>query len=87
MFWPEETTEDGYESHWSVNYLGHFLLTHLLYSRLKESSTEERPSRIVNLTSSVHFIGAIDFHDINGRYCMLILFFFLPAVIVYYFAV
>ncbi|XP_066984828.1 dehydrogenase/reductase SDR family member on chromosome X homolog isoform X1 [Macrobrachium rosenbergii] len=67
MFWPKEITEDGYESHWSVNYLGHFLLTHLLYPHLSKSSSKEMPSRIVNLTSSVHYIGQINFDDINGR--------------------
>lgn len=65
MFWPCEMTEDGYESHWSVNYLGHFLLTHLLFPTLVASSSLESPSRVVNLTSSVHYIGSINFDDIN----------------------
>lgn len=69
MFWPEETTEDGYESHWSVNYLGHFLLTHLLYPVLKTSSSPKNPSRVVNLTSSVHYIGSINFDDIASKKC------------------
>ncbi|XP_068239763.1 dehydrogenase/reductase SDR family member on chromosome X homolog [Palaemon carinicauda] len=66
MFWPEEITEDGFESHWSVNYLGHFLLTHLLYPHLVKSSSKDLPSRVVNLTSSVHYMGSINFDDING---------------------
>lgn len=36
-------TKDGFELHFQVNYLGHFILTQLLLERLKESS----PSRFV----------------------------------------
>ncbi|KAG7176667.1 Dehydrogenase/reductase SDR family member on chromosome X-like [Homarus americanus] len=67
MFWPKEITEDGHESHWSVNYLGHFLLTHLLFPSLVANSTPERPARVVNLSSSAHYIGSINFDDINSN--------------------
>ena len=42
---------------------GHFLLTHLLLGRLKESA----PARVVNLSSVVHHIGKIRFHDLQGE--------------------
>ncbi|XP_047483233.1 dehydrogenase/reductase SDR family member on chromosome X-like [Penaeus chinensis] len=67
MFWPLEITEDGFESHWSVNYLGHFLLTQLLWPVLKASSTSDKPARVVNLSSSIHYLGSINFDDINSK--------------------
>ena len=67
MFWPWNITEDGHEHHWAVNYLGHFLLSHLLVPHLTASSTQNQPSRIVSLSSSVHYIGAINFNDVNNE--------------------
>jgi len=53
-----EVSKDGYELRFAVNYLSHFLLTHLLVPELKMAA----PSRIVNVSS----IGqqAIDFDNI-----------------------
>lgn len=66
MFAPYELTEDGYESHFATNYLGHFLLTHLLLNQLKAAGKEGRNSRIVNVSSIVHLVGRINYNDING---------------------
>lgn len=74
MFWPLEITEDGFEYHWSVNYLGHFLLTQLLWPVLKASSTPDQPARVVNLSSSIHYLGSINFDDINSKYGYLMTF-------------
>ncbi|MBZ3890176.1 Retinol dehydrogenase 12 [Sciurus carolinensis] len=67
MLCPYSKTADGFETHLGVNHLGHFLLTHLLLGRLKESA----PARVVNLSSVVHHVGKIRFHDLQGekRYC------------------
>lgn len=63
---PQKTTSDGHESQMAVNYLGHFLLTHLLLPNLVAAGTKERNSRIVNVSSCAHLNGTIDFNDFNS---------------------
>jgi NAD(P)-dependent dehydrogenase (short-subunit alcohol dehydrogenase family) len=57
------TTEDGIESTFAVNHLAPFLLTNLLWDRLKQSA----PSRIVTVASEAHRGAVIDFADPGGE--------------------
>lgn len=54
-------TEDGIEYQWQVNVLAPFMLTLLLMDLLRASA----PARVVNLSSSVHSSGRIDFDDLS----------------------
>ena len=56
-------TPEGLEETFVVNYLSHFLLTNLLLDTLKKSA----PSRIVNVTSSAHYNGHMNFADLQGE--------------------
>ncbi|CAG2059097.1 unnamed protein product [Timema podura] len=56
-------TKDGFEIHFGVNHLSHFLLTNLLLPRLKESA----PSRIVNVSSTLYQKGEIEFDNLRGE--------------------
>lgn len=58
-----EMSPDGIVKMFAVNYLSPFLLTNLLLPRLVASA----PSRIVNITSALHFRGHLNFKDIQGK--------------------
>ncbi|KAL5012795.1 hypothetical protein ScPMuIL_011346 [Solemya velum] len=59
MFLPQNNTRDGFNEQLQVNYLGHFYLSYLLFDILQESSDEEY-TRIVNVSSAVHYLGCPD---------------------------
>ncbi|XP_026564309.1 retinol dehydrogenase 11 [Pseudonaja textilis] len=63
MMCPYSKTADGFETHFGVNHLGHFLLTFLLIERLKQSA----PARIVNVSSLAHHMGRIHFQNLQGE--------------------
>ncbi|KAL0099476.1 hypothetical protein PUN28_020182 [Cardiocondyla obscurior] len=59
---PYEKTEDGIETTFQVNYLGHYLLTILLLPKMQASSIN---CRIINVSSFTYVVGDIDFDDIH----------------------
>jgi len=61
MIPPLIRTEEGFESQFGVNHLGHFLLTNLLFPVI--SKTEN--ARVVSLSSIAHKNGRIHFDDPN----------------------
>ena len=68
---PFETTKDGYESQWQVNYLAPFILTHNLLPlmlRTASEATDKTRVRVVNLaTEMTAMLGpkAISLTDVN----------------------
>lgn len=62
---PQGTTQDGFEKHWGVNHLAHFLLLQLLLPALTAASTPHQHSRVIALSSTAHRFGTINFTDPN----------------------
>jgi len=59
--WKREETQEGFEKTIGINYLGHFLLTHLLLPILKQTPG----ARILNVSSNAYFQGKIDLDDLH----------------------
>ncbi|RHZ54214.1 hypothetical protein CDV55_102702 [Aspergillus turcosus] len=64
MATPKGLTEDGFETQFGTNHLGHFLLFELLAPILLRSVTPEFHSRVVAVTSSAHRKSGIRFGDL-----------------------
>ena len=56
-------TEDGIEMTFAVDYLSYFLLTNLLLDALRAGA----PSKIVNMTTSLHRMAKLDFDNLQGE--------------------
>jgi len=64
MAMPEQATEDGFESQFGVNHLGHWSLTALLMKEILAADS----ARVVTVTSSAHhLIWNINFQDPHMR--------------------
>lgn len=61
MMPPEGATEDGFESQFGINFIGHFALTGRLYDMLKSTPG----SRVVTLSSIAHRGAQIDFDNLR----------------------
>jgi len=69
MIPPYMETEDGFESQFGINYLGHAYLTHLLLPHLRKAGTPDCWARVIFVASSVHYGGELRFEDLHGRVC------------------
>ena len=58
---PYSKTKDGFELQFGTNHLGHFALTAQLLDLLVKAEN----SRVVNVSSTAHRYGEIDFDDLN----------------------
>lgn len=56
-------TEDGFEIHFGVMYLGHFLLTRLLLDHLRKGGA----SRVITVSAWGHRFGQLDFDNLRGE--------------------
>ncbi|KAK4495348.1 hypothetical protein PRZ48_013679 [Zasmidium cellare] len=61
MMTPEGKTEDGFETQFGTNFIGHFYLFQLLKPALLASS----PARVISLSSKGHRYGKVRFDDYN----------------------
>lgn len=61
----ERRTEDGFEAHFGINHLGHFLFTNLLLERLKAANG----ARVVMVSSAAMAMATLDenFADLNWK--------------------
>ncbi|MFP8951952.1 oxidoreductase [Natrialbaceae archaeon A-arb3/5] len=64
---PRRETEEGFETQFGVNHLGHFALTGLLLENLRRGAGD-RPARVVTVSSALHERGEINFDDLHGEH-------------------
>ncbi|XP_053313341.1 dehydrogenase/reductase SDR family member on chromosome X isoform X3 [Spea bombifrons] len=69
MLVPERKTVDGFEEHFGLNYLGHFLLTNLLLKTLRKSGTHDSNARVVTVSSATHYVGDLNLDDLQSSHC------------------
>jgi NAD(P)-dependent dehydrogenase (short-subunit alcohol dehydrogenase family) len=60
---PRAVTEDGFETQFGTNHLGHFALTGRLFDLLKAAPG----ARVVNVASLAHHFGFINFFNLHGQ--------------------
>ncbi|XP_033055136.1 dehydrogenase/reductase SDR family member on chromosome X isoform X3 [Trachypithecus francoisi] len=67
MMVPQRKTRDGFEEHFGLNYLGHFLLTNLLLDTLRESGSPGHSARVLTVSSATHYVAELNMDDLQSR--------------------
>ena len=68
MACPKEYTEDGFESQFGTNHIGHFALTVGLLPALKEAAKlTGKNARVVSVSSLAHARSDVDLDDVNFK--------------------
>jgi NAD(P)-dependent dehydrogenase (short-subunit alcohol dehydrogenase family) len=62
---PEGRTEDGFETQFGTNHLGHFLLFELICPALLKAASPESNSRVIFLSSLAHRYSEVVFENYN----------------------
>ncbi|POS78046.1 short-chain dehydrogenase [Diaporthe helianthi] len=65
MATPQGRTEDGFETQFGTNHLGHFLFFQLLKPALLETTSAEFQSRVIAVASMAHRYGPVRLDDYN----------------------
>ncbi len=63
LFTQRQTSDDGLEMTYALNHMNYFLLTSLLSDKLNRGTK----SRIVNVSSSAHYSGHVNFDDLQSE--------------------
>jgi NAD(P)-dependent dehydrogenase (short-subunit alcohol dehydrogenase family) len=61
-----QTTPEGLEWHFGVNYIGHFLFTNLIMPALLKAADG---ACVVNVSSAAHRAIGVNFDDVNFQVC------------------
>ncbi|XP_063811554.1 E3 SUMO-protein ligase ZBED1 isoform X3 [Pseudophryne corroboree] len=69
MLVPERRTQDGFEEHFGLNYLGHFLLTNLLLDTMRSSGRQDCNARVITVSSATSFAAQLNFDDLQNSHC------------------
>jgi NAD(P)-dependent dehydrogenase (short-subunit alcohol dehydrogenase family) len=56
-----QSSPDGIEMTWALNYLNHFLMTYLMLGGLKSAASRNGEARIIELTSSIYRMSSVNF--------------------------
>jgi NAD(P)-dependent dehydrogenase (short-subunit alcohol dehydrogenase family) len=64
MAGPYQLTEDGIDSQFGINHIGHFLFTNLILNKLV-NGIGNKPARVINVSSDGYRLGPVRFDDWN----------------------